>query len=260
MTDDTNAFFFWNDILISFLVFADVDLSLTPSSSCLLPDEICVITASDPFLFSVTCWATVQLLWTTVLLAGQLYQVVRQMTTFEVSNLGRYGFMGGRGGTSLASQMGHRHQHAAFGAGAGAGIGAGAGVDGDGSSVASGQGHHHKHGGCLPMIMQLTGLDAFTRGRAADGLARASKASNPFDMGVVGNCKDFWSAGKELGVEYERLYEVPPEGFREAKRRRERDAEENGRGAKRPSRHFMGFSLGFGGRGTRAGYEPLNQV
>lgn len=110
------------------------------------------------------------------------------------------------------------------------------------------------------MIMQLTGLDAFTRGRAADGLARASKASNPFDMGVVGNCKDFWSAGKELGVEYERLYEVPPEGFREAKRRRERDAEENGRGAKRPSRHFMGFSLGFGGRGTRAGYEPLNQV
>ena len=45
------------------------------------------------------------------MLASQLWQVARQMTTLEVSNLGRYGFMGGRGGASLSGQMGHRHQH-----------------------------------------------------------------------------------------------------------------------------------------------------
>ena len=109
--------------------------------------------------------------------------------------------------------------------------------------------------------MNLLGFDRFTKGKAADGLARSGKASNPFDLGVVGNCKDFWKAGKELGVEYDKLYDVPLEGFREAKRRRGREEEEEGerRGSARKG-IFMGFSgLGWVGS-SRAGYEPVNQA
>jgi palmitoyltransferase len=51
------------------------------------------MTAYDAFLVSVACWATLQLSWTSILLASQFWQIARQMTTLEVSNLGRYGFM-----------------------------------------------------------------------------------------------------------------------------------------------------------------------
>jgi len=75
--------------------------------------------------------------------------------------------------------------------------------------------------------MHLLGFDRFTSGKAANGLARAGHAANPFNVGVVGNCRDFWTRGSELGVEYDRLYEVPAEGLREAKRRREREEDED---------------------------------
>lgn len=166
------------------------------------------------------------------------------MTTFEVSNLGRYGFMGGRGGSSLATQMGHRHLSA-----------------GSDDGEAGMPTHKHQHAGCGGFIMQLTGLDVFTRGKAADGLARVSHASNPFDLGIAGNCMDFWSKGRELGVEYDRLYDVPMEGFREAKRRREREDEDDNRSGshgRKSKGHFMGFNLGLGR--SRGGYEPVSQV
>ena len=240
--------------------FSAPDLQPSLSPSCLFPAAICTLTATDTFLFSVAMWSTVQLLWTIVLLASQFWQVARQMTTLEVSNLGRYGFMGGRGGASLASQMGHRHQH------------------GNGQNPSSdevtptldhghGHGHGHKHGVCAGcgsgFLMHLLGLDRFTSGGAANGLARASKAANPFDMGVVANCKDFWTVGRELGVEYERLYEVPAEGFREARRRREEDGEELGAsvGGRKGLRQTLMMGLGLGAnRSGRSGYEPVGQV
>jgi palmitoyltransferase len=107
--------------------------------------------------------------------------------------------------------------------------------------------------------MNLLGFDRFTRGTAVDGLARGGKASNPFDLGIIGNCKDFWTAGKELGVKYETLYDVPLEGFREAKRRNE-EVEEDG--VRKPSSRkglLMGLGLGRSS-GSRAGYEPVSQV
>ncbi len=211
-----------------------LDLSGTASPTCLFPDDVCLATAHDSFLFSVTVWATIQLSWTSVLLLGQLYQIMRQMTTLEVSNLGRYGFMGGRGGPSLGAQDGHQH------------------VDGGGHSH-----HHHKNGlcgGATDSLLKLLGLDRFTKGKAVDGMARASKAGNPFDMGCITNCRDFWTRGRELGVEYERLYDVPAEGFREAKRRRDLEDIDLGPRTKRKGL-FMGLGLG-GGRG-RDGYLPV---
>ncbi|KAJ6492881.1 hypothetical protein C8R47DRAFT_975549 [Mycena vitilis] len=168
-----------------------------PSGSCPLPASLCALTAQDAFLVSVAAWATLQLSWTSVLLASQLWQIARQMTTLEVSNLGRYGFMGGRGGVSLggAGQMGHRHTHGSS-ANSSANSGASSdGADADPDAAAPTAPHTHSSSGFL---MNLLGLDRFTRGKAGAGLARAGKASNPFDLGAVRNCRDFWTKGREL--------------------------------------------------------------
>ena len=184
------------------------------------------------------------------------------MTSLEVSNLGRYGFMGGRGGANMSGQMNHRQgrRHDTMLPGVDTEDTSLAGSDGN----LSGTGVVHRHSGICAgcgsgFLMNLLGFDRFTKGKAVDGLARAGKASNPFDLGIVGNCKDFWTAGRELGVKYEMLYDVPLEGFREAKRRR-REVEEDG--ARKPSSRkglFMGFGLGRPS-GSRGGYEPVSQA
>ncbi|KAI0297046.1 DHHC palmitoyltransferase-domain-containing protein [Multifurca ochricompacta] len=250
-------------ILFDYLTWAyffSIEGTPALSPTCFLPASICNLSATDMFLFAVAAWATLQLIWTIVLLASQYLQIARQMTTLEVSNLGRYGFMGGRGG-SLTTQMGHRHTHAHS-------------LQGDSEDALSGEatptgGHPHGHGhahrhtsGCSTgFLMQLLGFDRFTSGKAANGLARAGHATNPFNVGIVGNCRDFWTRGRELGVEYERLYEVPVEGFREARRRHEReDGEENGIGRKGQGlRQKLLMGLGIGGP-RRGGYEPVSQV
>lgn len=76
------------------------------TASCLLTADLCSATDYDAFLFSVVCWAALQLTWTLVLLGAQTWQITRQLTTLETSNLGRYGFMGGKGGVSLRCAVG----------------------------------------------------------------------------------------------------------------------------------------------------------
>ncbi|KAF7312850.1 Palmitoyltransferase [Mycena kentingensis (nom. inval.)] len=207
---------------LTYAFFSSLDLTalpegispVDPSASCILPTDLCALTAIDPFLVSVALWATLQLSWTSILLASQLWQIARQMTTLEVSNLGRYGFMGGRGGLG-AGQMGQSAQGQRGGMSS---------PDTPDPHAGHGRAHAHAHahgGGCGNFLLSILGLDRFTRGRAVDGLTRASAARNPFDLGVLGNCRDFWTKGRELGVQYERLYDVPLEGFVEARRRRE---------------------------------------
>ena len=149
------------------------------------------------------------------------------MTTLEVSNLGRYGFMGGRGGTSLREQGGamanhmqtpHAGGHATSSATAEA-LGAGAGQSGaeeDGLAIPdAGNGlaesttigprsgrvhppHRHSHsfvgmvcGGLRRLcangpLLQLLGLDRFTKGAAGRGMKLAQEqGGNPFDMGAI---------------------------------------------------------------------------
>ena len=133
------------------------------------------------------------------------------MTTLEVSNLGRYGYMGGRGGQSLRDQSGAMRQAIAVGAGVGP-MGASedataengtAGPEGNvlagsgsgHSHKAGGHGHGHSHGigrfcgalwkGISGPLMQILGLDRFTKGKALGGMKRAGRDQNPFDMGLV---------------------------------------------------------------------------
>ncbi|KAF9037902.1 ankyrin [Hymenopellis radicata] len=180
--------------LVTGIIFFDYLTYQYISSSCPLPSDLCQMTSFDTFLVAVALWSTLQLSWTIVLLASQFWQIARQMTTLEVSNLGRYGFMGGRGGASMAGQMGHSHSRS----------------------------------GRRGFIMNLLGFDRFTKGKAVDGLARSSKASN-LSISDVGKLQGLLDGGEGAWVEYDKLYDVPMEGFREAKRRRERDEEDDGR-------------------------------
>lgn len=133
------------------------------------------------------------------------------MTTFEVSNLGRYGFMGGRGGASLREQSGAMKQAASVGAGIGP---SGAGEEGTGGEAGSSgmmigpdgvgvhphshhghHGHRHSHGiagicghlckAISGPLMQVLGLDRFTKGKAVSGMRRAGRDQNPFDLGII---------------------------------------------------------------------------
>lgn len=213
--------------------------------TCHLPFAfLCTATTFDPFLLGVAVWAGLQLTWTIILLLAQGWQIMRQMTTLEVSNLGRFGFMGGKGGQSYAGQTNFIAQHSAQARGGGASDrlqGIQKQVGGENGQIdvnipteedaassfttTTSAGHAHPHGhshsglGTLKRIcsasggwlLSIVGLDLYTRGKAGEGLKRASAAANPFDHGMVANCKDFWSKGQDVAIDYTTLYDLPAE-------------------------------------------------
>lgn len=77
-------------------------------------------------------------------------------------------------------------------------------------------------------LLKILGIDRFTSGKAAEGLlATSTVVANPFDLGCYLNVLDFFKRGREVGVDYTRLYEVPEGGFARARReRRRREREE----------------------------------
>ncbi|SJX64539.1 related to AKR1-ankyrin repeat-containing protein [Sporisorium reilianum f. sp. reilianum] len=212
-------------------------------STCHLPFAVlCTAVTYDAFLVGVAVWAALQLTWTVILLAAQAWQIARQMTTLEVSNLGRFGFMGGKGGQSYAGQTNFLAQHSARAQPGGAAPGATGRLHsiqkqfGDGNAqidvnVSAGgddepaapetsrHTHSHSKAGVLKRIcangggwlLSVVGLDLYTRGKAGEGLKRASAAGNPFDHGLLANCKDFWSKGQDLALDYTTLYDLPAE-------------------------------------------------
>lgn len=152
------------------------------------------------------------------------------MTTLEVSNLGRYGFMGGRGGTSLREQGGAMtlhthgtspgsHDHGSQDGVANLGAGPGqAGAEEDGLIVATTSSGNESvpfgsdttrstsslsrpsatRNPCSAMLtnavrycgngplLQILGLDRFTKGAAGRGMKLAEAGGgNPFDMGII---------------------------------------------------------------------------
>jgi hypothetical protein len=201
------------------------------------------------------------------------------MTTLEVSNLGRYGFMGGKGGSSMSSQSGFMEARAAA-----ALRNTNVPVDGSGlvqhqqndegddavadDEVASGvstpttrgkssnhHGHHHGGGtftafigGSGNWLLSIVGLDLYTKGKGGEGLKKASRSQNPFDHGLVINCQDFWTRGRALGVKYEDLYDIPPGGFKPSLRgsshqRTDSDLESGGGGSLSSRRWSMWSSV-----------------
>lgn len=175
-------------------------------SVCSISETWCRGTSYDTFLIAVAVWATLQLTWTLILAASHFWQVAVQMTTFEISNLGRYGYMGGRGGTSLRDQSGANVQFRPMPT-EDADSPGGVTPTGDhvhGPECKHGEHDHHHHHRCGVIgamcsmlgglitgpLFRVLGFDRFTKGKAAAGLARAGSESNknPFDMGLYRVC------------------------------------------------------------------------
>ncbi|GAA6010579.1 hypothetical protein JCM11491_002980 [Sporobolomyces phaffii] len=214
-----------------------------------VPGPICSALERDTFDLVVTVWAGLQLTWTVVLLGVQVWQVCRQVTTLEVSNLGRYGYMGGKPGISAPHQQGavakfqaaQQQQSQASSSGSAAAdhrLNA-AGTSGD-ADVASSDPASLSHApsrstasggrpaGAFGFLLKLLGLDRFTsthkallhshahHGAGDRGTgARVSEENNPFDLGVRRNCLDFWTVGGQLRVDWKDPdLEIPPGGFK----------------------------------------------
>lgn len=133
--------------------------------------------------------------------------------------------MGGKPGTSPTGQQGFIAKHST-----GSTDVAGAHVHGEncdhGPSKKSKSGKPN-------FLLKILGIDRFTSGKAAEGIVKSSTVVNPFDLGYIQNCNDFWSRGRQLGVDYTRIYEVPDGGFKRAvrdRKRREQDAKGSPKG------------------------------
>jgi ankyrin repeat protein len=218
-------------VCFDYLVYQYYVLNTPPyipavTSSCLLPASICASTDFDTFLFSCMLWSTLQLTWTSVLLVAHTWQISRQMTTLEVSNLGRYGYMGGKGGSSMTSQSGFMEARATALRNSGVPVerngfvqqSDAAGMEEEGQAGTKST-HHHGTltgfmGGTGNWLLSIVGLDLYTKGKGGEGLKKASRSQNPFDQGPFINCQDFWTRGRVLSVKYEELYDVPPGGFK----------------------------------------------
>ncbi|GAA6052599.1 hypothetical protein JCM3770_006395 [Rhodotorula araucariae] len=112
-------------VRLTYGYFYETAPDLPPSASCpsLSPTLLCMSLLHDPFALLVAAWSALQLTWTIVLLGAQAWQVARQRTTLEQSNLGRYGYMGGKPGVSASAQQGAVERWTAARHGAGAGVG-----------------------------------------------------------------------------------------------------------------------------------------
>jgi palmitoyltransferase ZDHHC13/17 len=57
--------------------------------------DICEPLVTDPYSTLLTLWAGAQLMWIGLLVVVQYYQITRGITTQELTNLQKYGFLGG---------------------------------------------------------------------------------------------------------------------------------------------------------------------
>ncbi|GAA6062485.1 hypothetical protein JCM10212_001858 [Sporobolomyces blumeae] len=268
------------------------------SSTCSVtsPSPLCVAASYDTFAIVVTTWAAVQLSWTIVLLVVQVWQVLKQVTTLEMSNLGRYGYMGGKPGISASSQHGFVAKHSTPSDHALNASGTAGDLDVSASDPSSlshapvppgaesprpgqaggggGGGAVKKVGGAFGFLLKLLGLDRFllaTRSSPAlhhsshhahqRGGGATTPDENPFDLGYRRNCLDFWTRGGQVGVRYEVPgWEIPPGGFKARVRDR---ATGGGRGHDVEARHASAGASGNpgggggGGGGGKRGYERV---
>lgn len=129
-------------------------------------------------------WTTLQLTWVGMLIFVQFVQVARAMTTYE----NMYGIQDGSASslgsafTSTGAPLDPNHPDAAPASAAADPLGTRKG------------GHQHKKG-FLKQWGQLLGVDTFIEtatGRSAATGKKTQKKRNPYNKGLVQNCRDFW--------------------------------------------------------------------
>lgn len=182
------------------------NVSKNASEECnILAPSICKIINADGYSLLAGVWASLQLVWVSMLMFVQFIQVARAMTTYE-NMFGIDSRIGAAALNSAFTSTGTPLNPDTAGAAGGAlppsgAMGqpedaAAAGAHGHGHG--HGHGHKHKHGGgFLKQWGRLLGVDAFIetatgRGAAAGGNNRRKRKRNPYSHGCVANCRDFW--------------------------------------------------------------------
>ncbi|KAI1781318.1 ankyrin [Hypoxylon cercidicola] len=195
------------------------DLPKPDTANCLLlAESICDVVTVDPYTVLLGLWTTLQLTWVGMLIFVQFIQVARAMTTYE--NL--YGIQDGSVSsitsafTSTGAPLDPSHADVAAPPSAAAdplGVGRGA------------HAHAHKKG-FLKQWGRLLGVDTFIEtatGRGAATGNKTQKKRNPYNKGLVQNCRDFWCdpapifGRRETGdavlngekINYTEIYESP---------------------------------------------------
>ena len=188
----------------------------------LLAKELCRVVNSDPYTLVLVIWGTLQLTWVTMLLFVQLVQISRAMTTWENMRGAHHGH-GSRASEAITSAL-----TTGTTSRAGAQLGnAGLGPDPalPPTHAPGGHGHHHKEG-CFAQWKKILGVDTFVETALngyEGGKNRPRRQRNPFSVGCIQNCKDFWCdsaplfgqrengeavLGGEM-VNYTMMYETP---------------------------------------------------
>lgn len=169
-----------------------------------LSPTLCRIVNFDAYAALLGVWATLQLIWVTMLLFTQFIQVARAMTTYE----NMYGIRDAASITALTST--------------------GTPLDPNHPSLSATPpaARGHKHGGLLKQWSRILGVDPFIEtvtGRGAATTKNKRKKKNPYSRGCLTNCKDFWCdpapvfGQREAGsavlggerVDYTTMYESP---------------------------------------------------
>jgi hypothetical protein len=196
------------------MLTGNTDIEMLPSPTdvqCnIINDTLCGIIRRDTFTLIVTVWASLQLIWVTMLCAVQLVQISRNQTTYE---------------NMRGHSINHAHPNSqaiasALAAGTTSLDAAGLTSAGQGPNPAVTQGPPPRRSqGCFEQWKKLIGLDTFF----ATAQGRSSRRKNPFSRGFVANCRDFWCdpapifGKREPGsamldgqtVNYYRMYETP---------------------------------------------------
>lgn len=185
----------------------------TPECNMLDP-ELCSTLHKDTFTIILSIWATLQLIWVTMLLVVQLLQIARAQTTFEAMRNNAHGH--GHTPDPLTSFLTTGSTSAVGGQ-----------VDAAGAGPAAPGQRRHQKTGCLEQWKRMLGIDTFIatalHGSNAPAIL-AQRRENPFTRGCITNCRDFWCDSapmfkkRENGeallggdrINWTRVYEPPP--------------------------------------------------
>lgn len=168
----------------------------------------CKLVNADSYTLVLAAWISLQLVWVTLLVLTQLFQVSRAMTTYENMTGVHLGPATTRAVTSTGAPLDPDVGPMAPGA------------EGGGGTSKAG-------GGALKRWSRLLGVDPLMEtlaGRAAVTGKHRRRRKNPYSRGCVSDCKDFWCdpapvfGRRETGsgllagakVDYKAIYESPP--------------------------------------------------
>ena len=169
------------------LLIIDISsLQLPEGAECkILSMSVCEPLITDPYTTLLTIWTAGQLSWLTLLVLVQYYQIVRGITTHELTNVRKYGYLGGSTVT-----IEDRMQE---------------GVSSRLPPIARASSPPpSRFNKCLRILGVEQFLTTF-RDRRRQVVAQR-QGMNPFDQGFWTNCGDFWAVPTHVNEESSRSW------------------------------------------------------